>query len=79
MSPRSGIDQAENTMISLILVVCLATTPDVCREENPPIDGVSPMVCMVQGQQIAAEWIEDHPKWSLRAWRCRYGRPEKAA
>jgi hypothetical protein len=39
---------------------------------------VSPMICMVQGQQIAAEWIEEHPKWSLQAWRCRYGRPEKA-
>ena len=65
-------------MISLILVVCLATAPDVCREEAPPVDAVSPMICMVQGQQIAAEWIEEHPKWSLQAWRCRYGRPEKA-
>ncbi len=65
-------------MISLILVVCLASSPDVCREETPPIDVDSPMVCMVEGQQIAAEWLEEHPKWSLHAWRCRFGQPEKA-
>jgi len=65
-------------MISLILVVCLASSPDVCREETPPIDVDSPMACLVEGQQIAAEWLEDHPKWSLRGSRCRFGQREKA-
>lgn len=64
-------------MVTLILVVCLSTTPDICREERPPIDVESPMSCMVQGQQIAAEWTEEHPKWRLSAWRCQFGPPEK--
>jgi hypothetical protein len=66
-------------MITLILIVCLSATPDTCREERPPIDVVSPMACLVQGQQIAAEWLGEHPKWQLAAWRCQFGRPEKAA
>lgn len=66
-------------MITLVLVVCLSATPDVCREERPPIDAVSAMYCMVQGQQIAAEWLEEHPKWRLIAWRCQLGPSDKAA
>jgi hypothetical protein len=69
----------ENAMISLILVVCLAGSPSVCREETPPVEVDSPMVCMIQGQQIAVEWLDEHPKWSLRSWRCRFGAPEKGA
>jgi hypothetical protein len=62
-------------IVTLVLVVCLVTSPEECREEKPPIpDGVS---CMVQAQQIAAEWIGDHPKWLLHGWRCRMGRPDK--
>lgn len=66
-------------MVTLILVVCLSATPDVCREERPPVDVASPMQCMVQGQQIAAEWIEEHPKWRLSALRCHLGQREKEA
>ncbi len=45
-------------MISLILVVCLSATPDICREERPPIEIASPMVCLIQGQQIAVQWLD---------------------
>ena len=66
-------------MISLILVVCLSATPDICREDRPPIDDVSPMACMVEAQFIAAQWLEDHPKWVLSGWRCRREEPEQGA
>jgi hypothetical protein len=56
----------------------LSSTPDVCREERPPIDAVSPMACIIQGQQVAAEWLEEHPKWQLSGWRCQLGRRERA-
>ncbi len=64
-------------MISLILVVCLSATPDVCREERPLVEITTPMVCLVQGQQVAAEWIEEHPKWRLQGWRCQFGQRQK--
>jgi hypothetical protein len=43
----------------LTLLVCLATSPEVCRF-------------------IAAEWLEEHPKWTLKGWRCRSGAREKS-
>lgn len=64
-------------MITLILVVCLAQQPDICHEETPPVDLASSLSCMVQGQQIAAEWVGDHPKWTVSAWKCRIGPREK--
>lgn len=58
----------------LVIVVCLATAPDVCREEEPPVDIVSPMQCLVQGQFEASLWLDAHPKWVLRGWRCKHKR-----
>lgn len=66
-------------MITLVLVVCLSSAPNVCREERPPVDVASPMSCMVQGQQIAAEWLSEHPKWHLSGWKCQIGPRENQA
>ncbi len=65
-------------MVSLILVVCLTAAPEVCREERRPIASVSGPSCMVQAQQLASQWLDEHPKWALRGWRCKFGAPEKA-
>jgi hypothetical protein len=64
-------------MITLVLIVCLSTTPDVCHEERPPIDVASPMACLVQGEIMAAQWMEEHPKWELHGWRCQTGARDK--
>lgn len=57
-------------MIALVLTVCLVAAPDACHDERPPIMVISEQQCLIQGQQIAAEWIGDHPKWALKGWRC---------
>lgn len=57
-------------MIAIVLTVCLITAPGICHDESPPIAVISGIQCMMQGQQIAAEWLEDHPKWMLQGWRC---------
>ncbi len=64
-------------MVSLILIVCLAATPDICREEQPPVDVASAMSCAMKGQVIASRWLEEHPKWMLRGWRCQSGAAER--
>ena len=69
----------EVLMTSLILLVCLAASPAVCREEYPPVEVDSGVACLVEGQMIAAEWLEEHPKWTLKGWRCKFGPREKAA
>jgi hypothetical protein len=31
----------------------------------------------VQGQQIAQDWLADHPKWMLTRWRCENNIPRQ--
>jgi hypothetical protein len=63
-------------MIALVLVVCLAAAPDICRDEQPPLAPPSLGACLAQGQIIAAQWLDEHPKYTLRGWRCRLGAPQ---
>ena len=65
-------------MVTLILFVCLATSPETCHEETPPVEVASSFSCIVEGQFIAAEWLEEHPKWTVRGWRCRSSAREKS-
>jgi hypothetical protein len=48
-----------------------------CQEERPQLEGMSLTACMVQGQQIAQEWLADHPKWMLAGWRCEQNIPRQ--
>jgi hypothetical protein len=65
--------RSEKVIVSLILIVCLSATPDICREERPPVEDVSATSCMLHDQQLASEWLDEHPKWALRGWRCKFG------
>ncbi len=64
-------------MVQLVLVFCLAGSPSSCQEQRPLIDDLSLMACMVQGQQLAQEWLADHPKWTLSRWRCEQNVPRQ--
>jgi len=62
-------------MVHLALTDCMMAWQSHCSEERPVIEDMSPMACMVEGQQVAAEWVEEHPKWMLARWRCEQGPP----
>lgn len=64
-------------MITLVLIVCLASSPTVCHEERPPVELDSAMGCLLLGQRIAADWVAEHPKWTLKGWRCQLGPRDK--
>ena len=53
-------------------VVLRPATPE---DERPVYEDMSLTSCIVQGQQIASEWVSDHPKWMLTRWRCEQNVP----
>jgi hypothetical protein len=63
-------------MTELVLIFCLAGVPSSCREERPLLEQMSPMSCLMHGQQYALEWLADHPKWALSGWRCEENVPK---
>lgn len=63
---------------TLVLVFCLISSPGSCQEERPELGPMSAASCLYRGQQYAAEWLADHPKWMLDRWRCEgEGKPKE--
>ncbi len=64
-------------MIELVVVYCLAADPKQCVEQHSPLDSPLPMTCMVAGQQQAAAYVWEHPKYRLARWRCEVDVPKQ--
>ncbi len=48
-------------------------------ERREPIgDDAMALACTVRAQQIAQEYIEVHPQWRLKGWRCEKDMPARA-
>jgi hypothetical protein len=64
--------------VILILSVCLVDDTEVCKDVNLAfMEDVSPMQCVMAAQPEIAKWIEAHPKWVQKKWKC--ARPEDVA
>ena len=63
-------------MTALVLVFCLQSPPSACAEQRPA-EALSLQACLVHGQQYAAEWLAEHPKWMLARWRCEQNVPRQ--
>lgn len=64
----------------LSLLVCLVARPHVCEVVTPDLvraaDGRAPSFfeCLtVTGQEIARQWIEEHPAYTLQRIQCSVG------
>lgn len=58
-------------MTVLVLIVCLALPNVGCKEETPAgLEYVTPIGCAVHGELDAQDWLGEHPKYVLKAWRC---------
>jgi hypothetical protein len=60
--------------MSLLVLAFVACLGSHCEKVELPWDG-SLMQCMLFGQQLAAQWTNEHPGWALdRGYRCESGR-----
>jgi hypothetical protein len=66
-------------IVELYLIYCLVSDQKQCIEKNPEPIGENPlpMFCMTQAQQEAAKFINEHPAYSLRSWRCEIDKPKQ--
>lgn len=66
-------------MIEIVILVCSISEPAKC--ENVRLgymaQAVTPQQCMQYGQHEIAKWMESHPKWRIKRWRC--GQPKMQA
>jgi len=52
--------------MTLIMLICLATSPSQCRTEQITTTARLPMQCAMAAQ----EWAAEHPRYVLSKWRC---------
>jgi hypothetical protein len=64
-------------MVHIVFTFCMLAWQTHCQEARPVPESMSLTACMVQGQQIAQDWLADHPKWALSRWRCEMNVPRQ--
>lgn len=57
-------------MTCWVLLVFLLTGHPGVRQEILLDDPQTLAMCAIAGQQQAAQWLEEHPKWQLERVRC---------
>ena len=62
-------------MIELAFVTCLAASPTDCENRSLLFQEGTPMSCMATAQPHLAQWVNEHPNWTIAQWKCRAIRP----
>jgi len=58
-------------MIEVIMTVCALANPSQCEEQHLQYAGQGTLrQCTMNAQPYMAQWINEHPKWSIVRWRC---------
>ena len=58
-------------MISFVISACLIADPGQCKDHTFPLDAEYDQTsCMMQAPPYIAKWADEHPAWSVKAWRC---------
>jgi hypothetical protein len=65
--------------VLLSIVFCLTANASECQTVRPvqPDGFVGIAGCTIEGQQEAAAWLEEHPKWRLDRIKCTLGNKPK--
>jgi hypothetical protein len=63
-------------LVTLSIVFCLAANPTHCQKVFPePSETAEAGLasCAIRGQQLATQWLDNHPKWVFSRVRCTIG------
>ncbi len=67
-------------MVQLVLIYCLMSDTKSCIEKRPVSEfPLSAMGCMVSAQPIAADFLREHPNYTLNSFRCEINKPDEKA
>lgn len=55
----------------IVMTMCLLQHPEVCREFNAMVEyNGTPYQCQAYGTLKAQEWVESHPGYFVKRWKC---------
>ena len=60
-------------MIQIIIMVCRLGQPDLCEEQHLHFAWQGSLQqCAMAAQLYIAQWIGEHPQWTVRNYHCEY-------
>lgn len=60
-------------LIAIVFTVCALAHPDQCRDERLAFASSGSLrQCVMSAQPYLAQWIGEHPQWSIKRYRCEY-------
>jgi len=67
-------------MVQIVVMVCRLGQPDLCEEQHLQIAWQGSLQrCAMAAQLYIAQWIGEHPQWTVKNYRCEYpGTRDKA-
>jgi hypothetical protein len=67
-------------MIAIVFTVCALAHPDQCQEQHLDYEYKGTLAaCAMSAQPYIAQWIGEHPKWSVKSYHCEYPRMKEKA
>jgi hypothetical protein len=60
-------------MVDLIIAVCLAGDPSICRNEHLYFESRGSLErCMFEAMPAVADWAGRHPEWRVSRFHCEW-------
>jgi hypothetical protein len=60
-------------LIAIVVTVCALAHPDHCEEQRLEYMWNGSLTqCAMTAQPYIAQWIGEHPKWSVKRYHCEY-------
>ena len=58
-------------MIEVIMTVCALAQPNQCEDQHLQFAGQGSLrQCAMNAEPYLAQWINQHPKWTIKRWHC---------
>ena len=72
--------EPEMELIMIVVTVCAMAHPDQCEEQRLEFSSqFSLRQCVTSAQPYLAQWIGEHPKWTIKSYRCEYPHSKEKA
>jgi hypothetical protein len=72
--------EPEMELIMIVVTVCAVAHPDQCEEQRLEFSSqFSLRRCVMSAQPYLAQWIGEHPKWTIKDYHCEYPHSKEKA
>ena len=77
MSLRVTMMLEQLPTLALFALTCVVDKPTVdpkistdCKYIQIEVNSATPVGCMMASPPLLAKWVDEHPGWTIRKWRC---------